>query len=43
MFEKIKRYYELGYYKKIHIDKLYEMEKLTKEQYDEILAENQGI
>lgn len=43
MFEKIKRYYELGFYKKKHIDKLYEKEILTEEQYNEILGENQDI
>ena len=37
MFDKIKRYYDLGYYQKKHLDKLQEAGALTQDEYDEIL------
>ena len=37
MFEKIKRYYELGFYQKKHLDRLLDAGALTVEEYDEIL------
>ena len=37
MFEKIKRYYELGYYQEKHLLKLLEKNAITKEQYNELI------
>lgn len=39
MFEKIKRYYEMGLYKKVHIEKILNAGAITEAQYKEILGE----
>lgn len=38
MIEKIKRYYVLGIYKEKHINRLLELNKITQEEYDEIIG-----
>ena len=40
MFEKIKRYYQIGIYKDKHIKRLFELGKITKEEYEEIMESN---
>lgn len=37
MFDKIKRYYDLGIYKKCHLDKLLEVGAISQEQHEVIL------
>lgn len=37
MFDKIKRYYDLGYYQKKHLDKLLSAGAVTETQYNQIL------
>ena len=37
MFEKIKRYYELGFYKEKHLAKLLSVGAITQEEYGEII------
>ena len=37
MFEKIKRYYDLGYWNKEMVDKVYAKGVITKSQYEEII------
>lgn len=39
MFDKIKKYYDSGIYKRVHIDKLYVKGALTEEEYKIILKE----
>lgn len=36
MFDKIKRYYELGLYKEKHLDKLLAVGAITEDEYNEI-------
>lgn len=38
MIEKIKRYYDLGIYKEKHIHRLLELNKITQEEYEEIIG-----
>ena len=38
MFEKIKHYYEIGLYKDSHMEMLLRVGAITKEEYDEIMA-----
>ncbi len=38
MFEKIKYYYNLGLYKKKHLDKLLASGALTEKEYSELLT-----
>ena len=38
MFDKIRHYYQKGYYKQKHMDKLLEAGALTQDEYDEILG-----
>lgn len=38
MFEKIKKYYEMGLYKKAHLDKLLAVGAISQAQYKEITA-----
>lgn len=40
MFEKIKRYYEMGLYKKVHIEKHLSVGAITQSEYEEIVKEN---
>ena len=40
MFEKIRRYYEMGLYKKVHIEKLLSVGAITLSEYEEIVKEN---
>lgn len=40
MFEKIKRYYKMGLYKKVHIEKLLSVGAITQSEYEEIVKEN---
>ena len=40
MFEKIKRYYEMGLYKTVHIEKLLSVGAITQVQFEEIVKEN---
>lgn len=37
MFDKIKHYYQMGYYQKKHLDKLLSVGAITQKQYDDIL------
>ena len=39
MFEKIKKYYDLGLYKEVHIRKLLSVGAITEEQYEKIVKE----
>lgn len=39
MFEKIKRYYELGFYKNKHLLKLLEKKIISQEEYEDIKGE----
>ncbi len=41
MFEKIKMYYNKGYYQKRHILAFYEAGVLTAEEYDQIIWEDE--
>lgn len=40
MFEKIKKYYDMGLYKTAHIEKLLSVGAITQAEYDEIVKEN---
>ena len=40
MFEKIKKYYDLGFYKESHLKKLLSVGAITQDEYDEITKEN---
>ncbi len=42
MFDKIKRYYEMGLYKTVHIEKLLSVGAITQAQFDEIVKENEN-
>ncbi len=42
MFEKIKRYYDIGFYKSIHIKKLLAVGAITQAEYEEIVKENKN-
>ena len=42
MIEKIKRYYVLGIYKEKHIHRLLELNKITQEEYEEIIGDEQN-
>ena len=37
MFDKIRHYYQMGYYKQKHLDKLLSVGALTQDQYNQIL------
>ena len=37
MFDKIKHYYDLGYYQKKHLDRLLSAGALTQNEYNQIL------
>ena len=39
MFEKIKKYYEMGLYKKVHIEKLLTVGAITREEYENLTKE----
>ena len=39
MFEKIKKYYDMGLYKKVHLEKLLTVGAITEEQYEKIVKE----
>lgn len=39
MFEKIKKYYDMGLYKEVHIRKLLSVGAITEEQYEKIVKE----
>ena len=39
MIDKIKRYYDLGIYKEKHIHRLLELNRITQEEYDEIIGD----
>lgn len=41
MLQQIKRYYKLGFYKLKHIDRLLELGKITKEEYEEIVKQTE--
>lgn len=43
MFEKIKKYYDMGLYKKVHIEKLLSVGAITDEQYKKIVKENENV
>ena len=40
MFEKIKKYYELGLYKDKHLEKLLEVGAITQDEFSKIKGEN---
>ena len=40
MFEKIKKYYELGLYKDRHLEKLLEVGAITQDEFNEIKGES---
>ena len=40
MFEKIKRYYEMGLYKETHIQKLFSVGAISQEEYEKIIKEH---
>lgn len=42
MFEKIKKYYDMGLYKEVHIRKLLSVGAITEEQYEKIVKENEN-
>lgn len=42
MLQQIKRYYKLGFYKLKHIDRLLELGKITKEEYEEIIENEEN-
>ena len=39
MFEKIKKYYDMGLYKKVHLEKLLSAGAITQEQFETIEKE----
>ena len=39
MFEKIKKYYDMGLYKEVHIRKLLSVGAITQEQFESIVKE----
>ena len=39
MFEKIKKYYDMGLYKKVHLEKLFSAGAISQEEYDFIVRE----
>lgn len=43
MFEKIKKYYDMGLYKKVHLEKLLAVGAITEEQYEKIVKENENV
>ena len=42
MFEKIKKYYDMGLYKEVHIRKLLSVGAINEEQYEKIVKENEN-
>ena len=43
MFEKIRKYYEIGLYKEVHIRKLLSVGAITQEQFESIVKENENV
>ena len=42
MFEKIKKYYDMGLYKEVHIRKLLSVGAISQDEYNEIVKENEN-
>ena len=43
MFEKIRKYYEMGLYKKVHLEKLLSAGAISQEQFESIVKENENV
>lgn len=43
MFEKIKKYYDMGLYKKVHLEKLLSAGAITQEQFESIVKGDSNV